>query len=256
MLGTPSNTDTWSRSMISSALTGSKRGSSVSMPAATTQVFIAHVCPNEWNSGSAPSTTVPCLQVEEPAGSAAVAQQVVVRQLGTLRRAGGARGVEQHRWIRGFALHQLLTRGGLEQRLFELAGHHGDALAAHIRRGGLGLSREVVPDEEQLGARIAEVVLDLAAPVEHVHRHDNRAGAQNPVVGDDEVGHVRQHQRHTVARLDPSFAQHTGDPHGGLLQQPVVECEVVELDGNLLRVAGRRLPQYLGKVHDSLLILR
>ena len=52
--------------MISSALTGSKRGSSVSIPAATTQVFIAHVCPNEWNSGSAPSTTVPFSRSKSP----------------------------------------------------------------------------------------------------------------------------------------------------------------------------------------------
>ena len=29
------------------------------MPPATTQAFIPQVCPNEWNSGSAPNITVP-----------------------------------------------------------------------------------------------------------------------------------------------------------------------------------------------------
>ena len=43
--------------MISSALAGSKRGISVSMAPAPTQLFIAQVWPKEWNSGSAPSTT-------------------------------------------------------------------------------------------------------------------------------------------------------------------------------------------------------
>ncbi len=81
-------------------------------------------------------------------------------------------------------------------------------------------------------------------------------GSQDAVIGDDEVGHVRQHQRHALARLDSALVQHPCDPHCGLLEQPVVEFEVVELDGNLLGVEGRRLLQYLGKVHDSLLILR
>ena len=57
IVGTPSNTVTRSRAMISSALPGSKRGIRVSMPPARTQALSPHVCPKEWNSGSAPRTT-------------------------------------------------------------------------------------------------------------------------------------------------------------------------------------------------------
>ena len=68
--------------------------------------------------------------------------------------------------------------------------------------------------------------------------------------------HVRQHQCHAIAGLDPALVQHPGDPHRGLLQQPVVEREVVEFHGDLLRIAGHRLPQYLARFIDSLLSLR
>jgi hypothetical protein len=40
--------------MISSALAGSNRGMRVSVPPPAIVAFIAHVWPNEWNSGSAP----------------------------------------------------------------------------------------------------------------------------------------------------------------------------------------------------------
>ena len=58
IVGTPSNTVTRSRSMISSARPASKRGSSVSVPPTAIVAFSAQVCPKAWNSGSAPSVTV------------------------------------------------------------------------------------------------------------------------------------------------------------------------------------------------------
>ena len=48
---------TRSRSMISSALSGSKRGSIESVAPARIPAFSEHVCPNEWNSGSEPRIT-------------------------------------------------------------------------------------------------------------------------------------------------------------------------------------------------------
>ena len=57
IVGTPSNTVTRSRSMISSALPGSKRGSRVSTPPTAIVALSAQVWPKEWNNGSAPSMT-------------------------------------------------------------------------------------------------------------------------------------------------------------------------------------------------------
>ena len=57
IVGTPANIVTLSRSMISSALAGSKRGMNVSVAPENAQAFMQHVWPKEWNSGSAPSTT-------------------------------------------------------------------------------------------------------------------------------------------------------------------------------------------------------
>ena len=67
IVGTPSNTLTWSRSMISSALPGSKRGISVSVPPPPIVAFSPHVWPNEWNSGSAPSVIASGPSVEQVA---------------------------------------------------------------------------------------------------------------------------------------------------------------------------------------------
>ena len=58
IVGTPANVVTLSRWMISSALAGSKRGSSVSSPRARTETFITEFIPNTWNSGSVASVTV------------------------------------------------------------------------------------------------------------------------------------------------------------------------------------------------------
>src|SRR5215207_10733046 len=57
IVGTPANSVTLSRSMISSALAGSNRGMNVSVAPESAQAFMQHVWPKEWNRGSAPSTT-------------------------------------------------------------------------------------------------------------------------------------------------------------------------------------------------------
>src|SRR5215217_56780 len=57
IVGTPWKIVTLSRSMISSAFSGSKRGSIVTVAPTLTALFMVHVWPNEWNSGSAPRST-------------------------------------------------------------------------------------------------------------------------------------------------------------------------------------------------------
>ena len=60
IVGTPWNTVTPSRSMISSAFSGSKRGIIVTVAPTETALFIVQVWPKEWKSGSAPSSTSSC----------------------------------------------------------------------------------------------------------------------------------------------------------------------------------------------------
>ena len=57
MVGTPSKIVTLSRSMISSALPASNRGSRVSVPPPATAAFSPQVRPKTWNSGRQPMTT-------------------------------------------------------------------------------------------------------------------------------------------------------------------------------------------------------
>src|SRR5919112_2195347 len=57
IVGTPWKIVTLSRSMISSALSGSKRGNIVTAAPTLTALFIVQVWPKEWNSGSAPRST-------------------------------------------------------------------------------------------------------------------------------------------------------------------------------------------------------
>jgi hypothetical protein len=57
MVGTPWKIVTRSRSRISSALPGSKRGIIDRVEPVYTEQFSEQVCPKEWNSGRAPSRT-------------------------------------------------------------------------------------------------------------------------------------------------------------------------------------------------------
>jgi hypothetical protein len=93
--------------------------------------------------------------------------------------------------------------------------------------GGLG---EVVPGEEDLGARVLEVERDLAALEQDVHRDDDAARAQDPVVDDGEVGDVREHDPDTVAALEALVLEQLRDPRGALVEHRVVDDGVVELE--------------------------
>ncbi len=92
------------------------------------------------------------------------------------------------------------------------------ALGAGLGRAGLGGVRELVPGEDQLGLRVAEVERDLALLEQYVHRHNDSAGAEHAVVGDRELGNVRQHDPDAVARLEAAVAQQPGDSSGRVLE--------------------------------------
>ena len=67
--------------------------------------------------------------------------------------------------------------------LLELARLDEDALGAGLGSApGLGVLGEALPGEQQLGARVLQVEGHLALLEQHVHRHDDAAGAQHAVV--------------------------------------------------------------------------
>ena len=71
IVGTPWKIVTLSRSMISSALSGSKRGIWVIMAPTAKQAFMLQVWPKEWNSGSAPSAMSSSVVLASPTATSA-----------------------------------------------------------------------------------------------------------------------------------------------------------------------------------------
>ena len=133
-----------------------------------------------------------------------VAGEVVVGQLGALRAAGGARGVEDHRRVVVGDLGEALDRRQRLQRRGEGRRLDLDQLGAGVGGAVAGLAAEPVPGKQQLRAGVVEVVGDLAPLQQDVHRDDDPPGSQHAVVGDGELGHVRQHHPDPVAGLEPA----------------------------------------------------
>ena len=110
-----------------------------------------------------------------------------------------------------------------------------DRLGARLAGALLGRLGEVVPGEQPFGPGVLEVVLDLAALEQHVHRHDRAARAQDAEVDDREVGDVRQHDPDTVAGLEAFRLQQPGHPRCALVHGLPVDLGVVELVGDAVR---------------------
>ena len=103
----------------------------------------------------------------------------------------------------------------------------------------VGLGQALVPTEQQRGAGVSQEVLHLARLEQHVHRHDHRAGSQRAVVGDRELGHVREHERDAVAGLDTQPTQQLRAVVGGCVQLPVAQRALAEPHRNPVRMALR-----------------
>ena len=87
----------------------------------------------------------------------------------------------------------------------ELAVGHDD-LRAGPAGGEPSLGGGLRGTSVQMGAGVAQVVLDLARLQQWVHRDDDRTGAQHGVVEDRELHDVGQHDADTVAGLDAASA--------------------------------------------------
>ena len=106
-----------------------------------------------------------------------------------------------------------------------------------------GLRDEVGPDEGDLGAGVAEEVVDLAGLEQRVHRHDDAAGQEDAPVDDGERRHVRQDDGHPVTGLDPVGAQGSCHLGGHAVQLGVGDALAVDPQRGLLGVV-------LGGLHE------
>jgi hypothetical protein len=172
-----------------------------------------------------------------------VAGQVGMGQLGPLGPAGGARGVQDHRRVVVRAAGHLGHRRALVQQPVERARLDGDEAGPGRLRALGGFGGDRVPGEDERGAGVAQVVLDLAGLQQRVHRDHHGAGAQHPVVEDRELHHVRQHQPDAVARSDASRGEQPRRSRGALVQVPVGQGQIVEPDRHPVPVHASRFDQ-------------
>ena len=176
----------------------------------------------------------PLVESEQADCDLDVAQDVLVRELGTLGLAGRARGVEDHRGVVGLAIEHLASGlTTLEQR-FELAGLDEDALHGRPLGAGVGGVGELVPGQDYAGPGVTEIELDLALFEQRVHWHDGGAEAQRAVVAKCELRDVGQHDAHAVSRSHALCAQQSGNTRCRPVKLGVGEFTLIDPDRDVV----------------------
>ena len=203
-----------------------------------TALFIVQVCPKEWNSGSAPSRTSSSLISPSLRRRPAVAVQVGVGELGALRLAGGAARCRGSPRCPRRARSTTSRTGSCSASSFSNSPGLTRISSAPALSAPASAASAKSPQANTIFAPgVLEVEAHLAALQQHVHRHHDAAGAQDPVVDRGEVGDVREHQPDAVARLQALRLQQARHPRAALVEHRVAQLDVVQLEG---RLVGRR----------------
>ncbi len=173
-----------------------------------------------------------------------VGDEVPVQQHRALADPGRAAGVLEHGDVVGPDLHRRRRlapalrervveahRAGQVERRHELLGlphdvvddqrlrkaehvshrREHDLLGRHRRDHLLQHAREVLEDDDRLGARVLQLVLELARRVERVDVDDHQPGAQDRGDRDRVLRHVRHHHRDAVALGESLGLQPAGE---------------------------------------------
>jgi hypothetical protein len=172
-----------------------------------------------------------CSGVDQVAGHLGSRTKVGMGEGGTLRLARRAGGVDDRRGVVVVALDHLVDCVGCREQLIEANGLHDEALRAGIGTPLASFVLEIDPAEHQPRTRVGQVIGDLCALQERVHRHDHRTETQHRGVDDREVRDVRQLHADTVARFDAVGPQQPCRASNTLVQGPVRESHVVESHG-------------------------
>ena len=155
-----------------------------------------------------------------------VRREVAVGELRALRPAGRARRVQDDGGVVGRAGSELVVRLGVAGQRFCVVEH-------------------------QRGARVFDVVVDLARLEQRVHRHDDPADPQDPVVRHRELRDVGEHHADAVARLHPARAEHAGNLGAGGVELGVGEPGVAERERGAITVAACGRGQVRGQVRHG-----
>ena len=176
-----------------------------------------------------------------------------------LALAGRERRLEGRRLRQRIGRHHLLhlSHDQIDDRALreaEQVAHRGDDDVLHARvlddlleRGG-----EVLQDDDRLGARVVELMLELARRIERIDVHHRHAGAQHAGGRDRVLQHVRHHDGDAVAELQARALQVGGEVarHG---VEVAIGDRLVHADEG---VAVAELREALLQQHDQRGILR
>jgi len=209
-----------------------------------------------------------------------VGYQVAMRQHGALGYAGGAAGVLQHgqvvhaqcgrreRGARAVAQgirqavcpvdaprrNQLLhiARRQVDQRRFQAsqqvarADHHDMRQRAAIGHR-LQRVREILQDDDRLGAAVEQLALQFVGLVERIDVHHHHAGAQRPQQAHQVGGHVGHHQRHARAARQAAPLQPGGEVPRMGIQLRIGHVRAHRAAGHLAGMAPAGLVQQVGQ---------
>ena len=154
-------------------------------------------------------------------GAAGVLQQrdVVRLDVGLLERAARALGhrvIEAHgtrQVVGGHHLldvaHHIVDERALEQAQLVAHGAQHHVLDGRVRNAALQRGGEVFDDDDGLGTRVLELMLQFARRVQRVHIDHHKTCAQDGGHRDGILRHVGHHDGHTVA-LDQAQALQVG----------------------------------------------
>ena len=181
-----------------------------------------------------------------------VADEVGVGELGALRLAGRAGGIEEHRGVLAVPVCHLLVRGGGGQEIAEADRIDDDRLRVRVLGAAARFVRELVPGEDQPRPGVAEVISHLPPLEQRVHRDDHTARAEHAVVGDGELGDVGHHDPDPVAGLETALPQHPGDQGARLVEFGVGGRGVIHAHSHPVGVRTHRVRQVRCEVgHDG-----
>jgi hypothetical protein len=111
-----------------------------------------------------------------------------------------------------------------------------------------------MPREDQPRSRVGQVVRDLSRLEQRVHRDNDRAGPEHPVVDGGKRRDVRQHQADPVTGPDAVRGEQTRDPGAVLGQLRVADGVGIQPQSWALGLCFSCPDEVFGYVHRGLLL--
>ncbi len=150
--------------------------------------------------------------VEKAVTRQRVQDKVSVCELGALGLTCGAAGVQDDRSISRVGRDQHILARVLAEEFGQVVDGNGEFACGDVVEaaprivGQVGISKKV-----STRARIAKMVGDFSALQHGVHRYDDRARLQDPVIDDGELENIRDTHRDSITGVDATANQQRCD---------------------------------------------